>query len=158
MNIIDKQDRIPDKDSTEFSSIYLLNRKKFYLKDNQKVIYPVYYQTGVLKQGSNNRKDEDHNSLVDFNKNGDMVELKIPWALINVVNPLEKGIYDDFYDKGVENQINIDDIGISLHLRDENGEKNTQGKRFKIDKYEDIVHYERLKESYEIIQNYWRNK
>lgn len=158
INIIEKKDSIPNKDSTEFAPIYLLNRKKFYLKDNDKIIYPLYYQTGILKEGSNNIKDENHNSLVDFNKNDDIVELKIPWSLINMVNPIERGVYDDFYNKGIENQIKVDDIGISLHIRDEKSEIDTDSKRFKIGKYEDIVYYERLKDSYSIVKKYWEGQ
>ena len=158
MNIIEKKDSIPSKDSTEFSPIYLLNRKKFYLRDNDKILYPLYYETGILKEGSNNIKDKDHNSLVDFNKNEDVVELKIPWSLLNMVNPVEKGIYDDFYNKGIERQINVNDIGISLHVRDKKGEVDTDSKRFKIGKYKDVVYYERLKDSYSIVKKYWKGQ
>ena len=156
INIIEKKDNIPKKDSTEFSSIYLLNRKKFYLKDNEKIIHPIYYQTGILKEGSNNIKDEKYDSLVDFNKNGDRIELKIPWSLINIVNPLDGGIYEDFYRNGIESQINIKDIGISLHSRDSKEDLNTIQKRFKIGKYKEVVYYERLKESYKIVEQYWQ--
>ncbi len=156
-NIIEKKDKIPEKNSSTFSPIYLLNRKKFYLRGTEKIIPPVYYETGRLVYGNNNPKDENYNSLADFNKKKNIVEIKIPWGLLNVKNPLEGNIYDDFYKKGIESKIKIKDIGFSIYTKDEEKATMTKEKRYTIETYKDIKYYERLKKSYKIVQKYWQN-
>lgn len=155
-NTIEKQDTIPNKDSKIFSAIYLLNRKHFYLKEDNDIIPPVYYQTGKLVYGDGNPKSEDYNSLTDFNKEGDSIEIKIPWTLLNIKNPMKKTIQGDFYLDGIKSQINIKDINIELiyNGKDENLTSKSVG--YKIPSYKDVKYHSRLKKSYYYIKNYWK--
>lgn len=155
-NTIEKQDTIPDKDSKIFSAIYLLNRKHFYLKEDDAIIPPVYYQTGKLVYGNGNPKSDNYNSLTDFNKEGDFIEMKIPWTLLNIKNPMKKTVQDDFYINGVKEQINIKDINIELSYHGKNKNLNLKPLSYKIPSYKDVKYHSRLKKSYYYIQNYWK--
>ena len=155
-NIIEKQDTIPAKDSKIFSAIYMLNRKHFYLKDSNIIVPPVYYQTGKLVYGNGNPKSEDYNSLTDFNKEGDSIEIKIPWTLINIKNPLKKTAQDDFYLRGLESKINVNDINLELVYNGKNENITIGPVSYKIPNYKDIKYHSRLKKSYYYIQNYWK--
>lgn len=155
-NIIEKQEDIPEKDSNVFSAIYLLNRRSFYFKESNKIISPVYYQTGKLIYGDGNPKSKDFNSLTDFSKEGDALEIRIPWMLLNVKNPLKKIAQDDFYSKGMESKIYIKDIGLSTYYSNENESFTTKGIRYTIPSYKNTKYHSRLKQSYNIIQDYWK--
>lgn len=155
-NTIEKQENIPKKDSNIFSAIYLLNRRSFYLKSNNDIIPPVYYQTGKLIHGNGNPNSKEFNSLTDFNKEGDALEIKIPWMLLNIKNPLKKIAQDDFYINGIESQIYIKDIGLSTYFVSKNEEFTSKGIKYIIPSYKDIKYHNRLKKSYDIIQEYWK--
>ena len=155
-NLIEKQDEIPKKDSEVFSAIYLLNRRSFYFKESNKIIEPVYYQTGKLTYGDGNPNSKEFNSLTDFNKEGDALEIRIPWMLLNVKNPLKKIAQDDFYREGMESQIYIKDIGLSAYYSSDDESFTSKSIRYKIPSYRNIKHHNRLKQSYSIIQDYWK--
>lgn len=156
--VIEKQDQAPEKDSDVFSAIYLLNRKSFYFRESNKIIPPAYYQSGRLLYGNGNPKMENYNSLSDFYKEGDSIELRIPWMIINVKNPLRRMIQTDFYSKGLEREDKIRSIGISVYYEKDKEEKIAGGKRFVIPSFRNMKYHERLKESYYIIQKYWNNE
>ncbi len=153
--IIDKQDTAPDKYGNVFNPLYILNRRKFYFPEKDEIIQPVYYETGKLTHGNDNPKSSNFNSLADFHVSGDIVELKIPWDIINVKNPIDMFAYEDFYSQGLEKDLKINSISFSIYDKekektlDENGIYK-MGRRKKNRKYD-----YRLKESYFILKDYW---
>jgi len=153
-HVIEKEDKIPAKDSNNFSEIYLLNRKKFYLIGRDEIIQPVYYQTGKLTHGNGNPNAGEYNSLVDFNKTGDYLEIKIPWTMLNIKNPIEMFAYDDFYLAGIEKKIKINDIGFSIYDKETKMIFNND-QRYKVRNKEKIKYKQRLKESYHILKEFW---
>lgn len=154
--IVDMENIRPSKESTRFSGIYVLNRKKFYFTHTDKIIEPIYYETGKLVHGNGNPEAEEYNSLTDFSKNGDFLELRIPWSMINIKNSTEMIAYDDFYEKGVEEGIKIDHIGFSIYDRKEQ-KIYSEDKSFKLKK-EKVKRYKHsFKESYYILQDFWLN-
>lgn len=154
-NVIEKQDKAPAKDSDVFSAIYLLNRKRFYFRESNTIILPAYYQTGRLVYGNGNPKDNNYNSLTDFNKQGDVLEIRIPWMLINIKNPLRASAQDDFYSKGLESQININSIGISVYCTSDSEDISTGAVNYMMPRFKNMKYHQRLKDSYKIIQRYW---
>ena len=68
------------------------------------------FETGLLRQGNGNPASPDFNSLADFYVNGDDIELRLPWLLLNFADPSRMIIHDDYYAHyGVE-YIAIDSI------------------------------------------------
>lgn len=156
--LVDKQTYIPNKNSDIFSPVYIMNRKQFYLKDDNKVLEPLYYETGKLLYGNNNPDYNESNSLSDFNNNDNTLELRIPWTLINVINPLEKNIRGDFYKNGIEDTIKIENIQISAFSRNDTEKIITDSKEYAIPRFRKVKYNEELKESYYILKEYWKNK
>ena len=153
-NTIDKQNDIPERDSSDFSAIYLLNRKKFYFSDRNEIIKPIYYETGKLTYGSKKPGSKQYNSLADFNKEKDQLEMRIPWTLLNIKNPIEFTAYDDFYIEGVEKEVKIGEIGFSIY--DKNLKEIFSPKeKYKINKQKRKKHRYRFKESYHILKKFW---
>lgn len=155
-NLIEKQESAPSIDSDAFSAIYLLNRKNFYYRESSIIEPPIYYQTGRLVYGNANPNSEDYNSLADFNKEGDALEVRIPWILLNVKNPLKKSIQGDFYSKGLEDQISIKDIKISLYYESTGESFITEKMLYKIPNYKHMKYHQVLKKSYWIIKEFWK--
>lgn len=154
-NIIEKESDIPNKESDKFDAIYLLNRKKFYLKDSDQVLFPIYYETGKLTYGIDNPTNEEFNSKADFNKEGDKVEIKIPWSLLNVKDPLQRKAYGDFYKDGVDSQQKLEKLGFSINYKENGKNSVTKESFYTIEKTKTIDYFERLKDSYYIVKEYW---
>ncbi|MCD7722326.1 MAG: hypothetical protein LUH82_00025 [Clostridiales bacterium] len=113
------------------------------------------YETGILTYGNANPQSDDFNSLADFIFNGDYIEIKLPWQLLNFSNPSEMMIHDDYYEcYGVEN-IQIDKMYVGIGINE------TKTQRIMLEPFQlegwgkNVTYHERLKESYYILQEYW---
>jgi hypothetical protein len=143
------QGNIPEKDSPIFKPIYLLLQV-----DPGHTDMSPFYETGLLTYGNANPASEEFNSLADFMAGDGFVEIKLPWQLLNFMDPSRMMIHDDYYEHyGVEkleiNQICIG-LGNGSESRIEMHPKELKGWENK------VSYHERLKESYYILQSYWK--
>ncbi|MGI6069650.1 MAG: hypothetical protein ACOYBE_04400 [Blautia sp.] len=117
----------------------------------------TYYETGKLLYGNANPEAEDFNSIADFIVDGESLELRIPWLLLNFSNPSERQIHDDYYEHyGIEN-LTIESIYAGV------GTKETSGRipmeEFKLEGWgRNPTYHERLKDSYYAMQQIWAGK
>ena len=113
------------------------------------------YNAGILKKGNGNPDSKDYNSLTDYNINPEknIIELRVPWALIGFTNPSNKTISGDK---------NIDGINVSVGVYDKNTPEqfsmfpnsNTgEAKIYTWDNWNETIKEERLKSSYNIIKD-----
>ena len=113
------------------------------------------FETGLLTYGNANPKAKDYNSLADFCAKGDYIEVKLPWQLLNFADPSEMSIHDDYYDEnyGVE-YISIDEMHLGI------GQKSSARislATVPLEGWDNKVSYhERLKPSYEMLKDYWK--
>ena len=111
------------------------------------------FNTGKLIHGNGNPDKSDFNSLTDFSFGINNVEIRIPYYLLNFYDPINRYIHDDYYQHfgvepqkikwfyfgiGYKNDL-IQLTKIELPSLSRGGEINS-----------------RLKESYKIVQSYWR--
>ena len=82
--------------------------------------------------------------------------MKIPWILLNIKNPLDKKIYGDFYLDGLDSSLTIKDIGFSINYKNENEDIVSSEGRYNIRNFKEIKYFEKLKDSYYILENYWK--
>lgn len=155
---------VPNKDTTVFKPIDLLlqaisdptlisglGREEG--ETGKESYYYQSFETGRLVYGDANPSHDGFDSLADFCFGESLVEIKIPWQLLNFSNPSEMQIHDDYYSGiyGVENMpiesmyVGVGDGEGSIPLFEKElvawGEK--------------ITYHERLKESYYIVQRMW---
>ncbi|MCL2842507.1 MAG: hypothetical protein FWE28_03440 [Oscillospiraceae bacterium] len=110
------------------------------------------WDTGMLTHGIGDPASPDFNSLADFFFGENLVEIRLPWMLLNFYDPSYMRVHDDYYDKfGVEG-IRIQEIYIGI--ASENGEVPMSpiplhGWR------SNVYTHERLKQSYFIMQELW---
>ncbi len=155
-NLLAKEVEIPKVNSGIFSAIYLLNRRPFILRKNNSVENAIYYETGKLTYGNGNPESEEYNSLADYFKEGDYVEIRVPWTLINVTDPINKKALGDFYIGGTDKEIMIKKINFSLALKTEDREIVTKSGTFEMPNLSREKYNERLKQSYYIVKSYWK--
>lgn len=150
------EENVPDKDSPKFVDISLVLRIESIEKNGMISQETEVFKTGMLEYGNANPKSEDFNSLADFSANGEYVELKLPWQLLNFADPSRMTVHDDYYDQnyGIE-YITIDEMFVGLS-------DGTDGGRIKLYSKElegwgnRVTYHERLKPSYYIMQELWR--
>lgn len=111
-------------------------------------------EVGNLIYGNSNPKSKDYNSLADFIINKDNIEIRIPWLMLNISNPVDKLAIDDFNKYKEVKHFEIDYINIGLNLlKDEKLEDNLYMKRYTWDKWDEPIYHERLKKSYYIMKD-----
>ena len=115
------------------------------------------YETGKLRCGNANPDAPDFDSLADYCFTETGVELRIPWQLLNFSNPSEMMIHDDYYAcYGVEN-LHIDEMYVGAALAGQEGRISMAA--FPLEGWgKQVTYHERLKESYYILQDYWRQE
>ncbi len=146
---------IPQKSSPKFVNIDLILRTAMSLTPDNKETVAEAYETGKLLYGNANPESADFNSLADFITSGDYIEIKLPWQLLNFADPSKMQIHDDYYDEnfGIE-YINIDKMYAGIGTGSERislGEIKLKGWGNK------VTYHERLKSSYYIMQDLWKD-
>lgn len=141
---------IPDKNTDVFVPIELLLEK-----NNKEDVASETFETGKLTYGNGNPDAPDFNSLADFCINGDYIELRLPWSMLNFSNPSKMRIHDDYYEHyGVE-ELEIKGLYAGVGT-DANRESRVGMQFFALEGWGDTVTYhERLKKSYYIMKDLW---
>ena len=147
---------VPDKDSPTFVDINMILKTEVFANEDELEIRSEVFETGKLAYGNANPNSSAYNSLADFIVNGDYVEMKLPWQLLNFADPSRMTIHDDYYDDnyGIE-YITIDEMYLGLTC-------GTDGRRIPLYPQKlkgwgnKVTYHERLKPSYYILQSVWR--
>lgn len=147
---------IPDRESPLFKDINLILHKKEVTTARSDDTLAMTFDTGRLRYGNGNPDSADFNSLADFCRNGDYVEVRLPWQILNFGDPSEMRIHDDYYEKyGIE-FIKIDKMYVGITT---GGDKRTELKPFKLKGWgNDVTFHERLKSSYYVLKELWGGK
>ena len=115
---------------------------------------PIAFETGRLICGNGNANSRDYNSLADFSFGEGIVELRIPWLLLNVGDASAMLNHEDYYvNYGVEFQKLK-----TLYLGLTTGKNGTMAS-FKVEgSGKKPIYFERLKKSFQIIQKEWKGR
>lgn len=145
----------PSKMTSNFKRINLLLKTAKRSETEDNMVKPETYETGKLTYGNANPEAEDFNSLADFCINGDNIEIKIPWQLLNFSNPSEMMIHDDYYENyGVE-EIQIDKMYVGIGTNENKNERIGMNEFALTGWGKNVTYHERLKESYYMIKEVW---
>lgn len=148
------EDHIPSRNSSKFVNIDMITRNKVIFKDGTSEPADVF-ETGKLKYGNANPKSKNYNSLADFICNGDYIEMKLPWGLLNFSDPSKMNIHDDYYENHGVEYIHIDKM--YMGIGNDRMKRRIEMVPFKLEGWNDNeTYHERLKSSYYILKSYWR--
>lgn len=164
----------PQSNSGVFNEISLPLSKELTRPDTGEVLPFNSYETGQMRFGNSNPDSANYDSLADYyiDDTTGVMEIRIPWLLLNFKDPSSKEIFGDIYSDGMTSQQVIADIGIALVMTDNNG-KVTQTfpgsgnvrqqipveevSRYNWEPWELPFSSERIKKSYKIIQETFNN-
>ncbi len=113
-----------------------------------------YFETGRLIYGNANPKSEDYRSLADFCYGDGRLEIKIPWQLLNIMDPSERKVMDDFYTTQVFKAIDFEFIRMGLGIKPSGAQSVyifIDG-QYSYDKWSWPTYHERLKPAYYELQ------
>ena len=143
------------KNSGIFNPMYLcLNKELFLPEDKIKVPFSKY-ETGVLKLGNANPNQGGYNSLTDFSVKEGKLEIRIPWQLLNVMDPSTKQIIGDLYkNEGIKAE-KVENFYIGVgNLQD--SESVIDMGNYSWESWEKPTYHERLKPSYYKLQEIFK--
>ena len=143
----------PKKDSAKFQYINLMLQTATPLLTNNKSEHAEIYEIGKLRYGNGNPNSDDFDSLADYIINGDIIEIRIPWGLLNFSDPSNMMIHDDYYEN-----YGVEDIKITkMYIGVGNGENEIKMEEVKLKGWrKNVTYHERLKESYYMVQDMWK--
>lgn len=148
---------IPDVDSPIFVDInMILQTDTDLVNDEFKDSYEIF-NTGKLRYGNGNPESTDFDSISDFCVNGEYIEIRLSWQILNFADPSRMYIHDDYYKNYGVDYLQIDKIYVGL-----GDSESTQ--RIHLSEAElkgwgnSLTYHERLKDSYYMLQKVWREE
>ncbi|BCZ46255.1 hypothetical protein psyc5s11_23220 [Clostridium gelidum] len=158
LKMIDENTAYEKKDSGIFNPIYLCLNRSLFLPEDEKTLPLEKYETGKLILGDANPEHKDYNSLADYAVNKDKVEIRIPWQLLNVMDPSTKMIMDDFNEKNKISSLKIEGLYIGGILTKNNVVTETSNMEvYNWNEWEIPTYHERLKPSYDILKKAFKS-
>lgn len=148
----------PARDTDEFVPIKLMlqvpDNPSFELSNTGYDISTTY-DTGKLTHGNGNPSSPEFNSLSDFYIEGDTIEIRLPWSLLNFLNPSEMMIHDDYYEHyGIE-PLPIQDFRVGIGTLQNTADKIPMESAPLKGWGRSPTYHERLKEGYFALQELW---
>lgn len=141
----------PSKDDTKFELATQLCKDLKTSLDSQ-IEGPTLqevFNTGTLLSGNTTK-----NSLTDYCFSSEGLELRIPWQLLNISNPVDMEIHDDYYENFGVIPLKIKKLYLGFG---DSKDKKISLTSFKFSEELPKHFDEYLKSSYSIIQSYWRD-
>ncbi|MEY8000495.1 family 2 glycosyl transferase [Clostridium sp. Mt-5] len=158
LNVISRNAAYEKKNSGIFNPIYLCLSGSLNLPQDKKTIPLEKYETGKLVLGDANPKHDSYNSLTDYSVKGNKVEIRIPWQLLNVMDPSTKMIMDDFYNKGKITSMKIPGLYIGgILVKNDVVMENSNMELYNWKEWDTPTYHERLKPSYDILKKAFKS-
>ncbi|XKE94152.1 hypothetical protein LG326_13375 [Metaplanococcus flavidus] len=153
-------DMIPAETDIEetFHPIRLALNKAFTRPDTGEVVPFDYYETGKMRFGIASPYHEGYDSLNDYYYSAEtgVLEIRIPWMLLNAKDPAKKEFTGDLLKDGIEASRKVEGIEMAAVLAREGGESETMGfddtRIYSWEEWALPQTQERLKQSYYILQ------
>ncbi len=130
----------------------VLNRALSIPQTGQSVPFSMF-DAGKLRYGNANPNSGDYDSLSDLFYGNGSVEIRIPWLLLNVMDPSGKKIIGNMYrNQGIKAQ---EADGFTFGVTSQTGTGGIG--KYTWQKWEQPTYHERLKKSYFIVKDYFAN-
>lgn len=145
------------KNSGMFDIMRLCYGYNLTVKGTNQVVPDKAYETGKLRYGNGNPEADDYKSLSDFYFKNGKLEIRIPWQLLNVMDPSGKQQISDFRKTQVisPQAYQSFDFGFAYRTGTESL-KITLGGSYEYNGWNTPTWHERLKPAYYELQNYFK--
>ncbi len=158
------------KNNGVFHPIEYVVSKKMTVPTTGEVIPFTTYETGLLRHGIADPESNQYDSLTDFHISDGMVELRIPWLLLNFKDPSLREVFGDIWIGGIEASEFIEGIQFAVLVSEPDGDvvasfptlkdnviDAAQMANYTWDIWELPPYQERLKKSYYILQELFKS-
>lgn len=149
LDMVEKPEGMYTKNSGLFTNMYHALSKELLIPGTNEVIPFSRYEAGILTEGISNPKHEDYNSLSDFYRTNDYIEVRIPYLLLNIMDPSTKSRMHNFKGHNVFIGESFDYIYIGVGKSGEHIELMP----YTWDNWDMPTYHERLKQSYYIVKD-----
>ena len=106
--VVDKKSAYHKKNQGRFNPMNLCVSMEIFLPQDKKYVPFRSYETGLLHYGDSNPDHPAFDSLSDFYFQQGNLEIRIPWQLLNIMDPSTKTAMADFYNgKGRKVESNV---------------------------------------------------
>ena len=145
------------KNSGMFDIMRLCYGYNLTVKGTNQVVPDKAYETGKLRYGNGNPKAQEYKSLSDFYFKNGKLEIRIPWQMLNVMDPSGKQQISDFRKTQVisPQAYQSFDFGFAYRTGTESL-KITLGGSYEYNGWNTPTWHERLKPAYYELQNYFK--
>ncbi len=146
---------IAQKDSGRFYPMMLCTGYEMNVPGQSVPIPFDSYETGKLTYGCGNPEDAAYQSLSDFiyNQEQKILEIRIPWQLLNIMDPSTKQMMNDFYSVQNISPITFTDFKVGVGVLGEEGSLISLSGIYSYETWKVPTYHERLKPSYYVLQN-----
>ena len=144
------------KGSGIFRPLYLCLSREVYLPEDRKTVPFKKIETGRLRYGNANPSSSNYDSLADFAYKNNIVEIRIPWQLLNIMDPSARMAMADFHEAGTK-PAKIGGMHVSFLLMNAEIEETPQYAFFTWEEWKTPKYHERLKKSYDIVKRGFQN-
>lgn len=145
-----------EKDSGCFHSILLAMNRQYTLPETGERTPFEAFDTGMLHFGCGDPASEEYDSLSDLCAEGDTVELRIPWMMLNIMDPSSKQAAGDFYTQDEIAPVTVE--GVSLGVCRDGARETVPMALYTWENWDMPDSHERLKQSYYILQAYFADR
>lgn len=149
LDMIDKPEGIYTINSGLFTGMYHALSKELKIPGTNEVIPFSKYEAGLLRQGISDPTHPDYDSLADYYQTYDYIEIRIPYLLLNIMDPSTKTRMSNFKGDNVFTGQPFESIYIGV------GTSNSSItlSPFTWDNWEYPTYHERLKLSYYVVRD-----
>ena len=145
------------KNSGAFDIMRMCYGYNLTVKGTNRVEPDKVYETGLLRYGNGNPDSDGYKSLSDFYFKNGKLEIRIPWQLLNVMDPSSKQQISDFWKSQVISAGSYDsfDFGFAFRSGDSKKLNISLSGSYKYSSWNTPTWHERLKPAYYELQSYF---
>ncbi len=152
--MLDEDENAGQKDTGAFNTMQMCYGYELTVPTTNEVVPFQSFETGKLTFGNGNPESEDYQSLADFCYKDGKIEIRIPWQLLNVMDPSSKQIMDDFYENQSITATDFDGftVGAGVIKAGETGGSIALDGSYTYEGWDTPTFHERLKPAYYELQ------
>ena len=157
LNDIPAEVNANQKNSGNFDIMRLCYGYNLTVKGTGEVVTDKAYETGKLQFGNGNPEADSYRSLSDFYYKNGKLEIRIPWQLLNVMDPSSKQQMSDFWQAQVISAQDYESFDFGFAFRNRNSTDNLSIKlsgKYNYKSWNTPTWHERLKPAYYELQEY----
>ena len=142
------------KDSGIFNKMNMCIGYDMVVPSTKQEIPFASYETGKLAYGISDPESDEFYSLSDFYEKDGVIELRIPWELLNFMDPSNSRIMNDFYTEQSITKTVFDKFHVGFGIQGKTGNEISMESTFSYTPWgTKPTSHERLKKSYYILKD-----